>query len=86
MKFDDIYTSKCPKVCVCNGCNGAHTAPCSFVLVTHERASLGGGEAAGWNRDGRGRRTVLVFCMTPPWGAPLARSRMVNGSEREMHA
>ena len=68
------------------GCNGAQTATCSFVLVPHERGSPGGDEDAGWNRDGRGRTTVLAFCMTPPWGAPLAGSRMVNGSEREKHA
>jgi hypothetical protein len=70
----------------CTGCNGALTAACSLVLLTHERGPPGGGEAAGWDRDGRGRMTVLAFCMTPPWGAPLARSRMVNGSEKERHA
>jgi hypothetical protein len=38
------------------------------------------------DQDGLGRMTVFAFCTTPPWGAPLAGSRMVNGSERERHA
>jgi hypothetical protein len=54
--------------------------------MPHERGPPGGDEDTGWKRNGRGRMTVLAFCMTPPWGAPVARSRMVNGSEREKHA
>jgi hypothetical protein len=74
-----------PRSAGCTGCNGAHTATCNFVMVPHERGSLDGDEAAGWNRDGRGRTTVLAFCMTPPWDGPLTGSRMVNGSERKVY-
>ena len=58
----------------CTGCKGSHTATCSFILVTHEWALPGKAGTIDRGRDGRGRMTVLAFCMTPPWGAPKIRN------------
>lgn len=79
-------SSDAPRFAGSTGCNGPQTATCSFVLVPRGRGSPGADEETVWNRDGRGRTTAFAFCMTPPWGAPLAGSRMVKGSEREKHA
>jgi len=55
------------------------------ILVGHTRclpervrqfgagASPGKDGAIDRGRDGRGRMTVLAFCMTPPWGAPACQ-------------